>query len=234
MRSLFFPEIGLQICEPVVELAPDNGIGVWRALGTEVQSPLIIAQPALLWGTAPGATADSAGTGNFKSGAAKINFAVFPLKAALRNTDWLQAAITVSAAPDHGEIPMFFAATTPALRRNSYAVAPRHFDRALERFLDSTFNPHTGTSANFSQDDTRYTLTLDVPGVAKSQLTIGIEDNQVRIETVADAPRQYKAAYELPQDIDAAASQAKLEDGVLTLTLVKKVPVSKVTQIAIN
>ncbi|MES2424379.1 MAG: Hsp20/alpha crystallin family protein [Pseudomonadota bacterium] len=130
---------------------------------------------------------------------------------------------------------MFFAATTPALRRNSYAVTPRHIDRALERFLETTFNPQgVGNTANFSQDDTTYTLSLDVPGVAKPQLTIGIEDNQVRIETVADAPRQYKAAYELPQDIDAAASQAKLENGVLTLTLVKKVPVSKVTHIAIN
>ena len=52
--------------------------------------------------------------------------------------------------------------------------------------------------------------------MAREQLTIGIEGQVVRIETQADAARQYKAAYELPQDIDAAASAAKLENGVLT------------------
>jgi hypothetical protein len=56
----------------------------------------------------------------------------------------------------------------------------------------------------------------------------------VRIETRADAKRQYKAAYELPQEIDVTASAAKLENGVLTLTLAKQVPVSTVTQLNIS
>ena len=47
----------------------------------------------------------------------------------------------------------------------------------------------------------------------------------VRVKTVADAPRQYQAAYELPAEIDAEATAAKLENGVLTLTLAKKKPV---------
>ena len=38
----------------------------------------------------------------------------------------------------------------------------------------------------------------------------------MRIETKAEAKRQFKAAYELPQEIDADASGAKLENGVLT------------------
>ena len=37
-----------------------------------------------------------------------------------------------------------------------------------------------------------------------------------------------------PQDIDVAASQAKLENGVLTLKLAKLVPVNNVSQLAIN
>ncbi len=73
-----------------------------------------------------------------------------------------------------------------------------------------------------------------MPGVTREQLTIGIEGAVVRIETLADAPRAYKQAYELPQDIDTTASTAKLENGVLTLTLAKKQPVSNVTHITIN
>lgn len=130
---------------------------------------------------------------------------------------------------------MFFATTTPAtLRRSAFAVTPRALDRTLERFLDNTFTASTNAAAQLTQDDTQYTLSLDVPGITKEQLTIGIEGHQVRVGTVADAPRQYQAAYELPVEIDSAASRAKLELGVLTLVLVKKVPVSKVTQIAIE
>ncbi len=63
---------------------------------------------------------------------------------------------------------------------------------------------------------------------------MGIEGSIVRIETKEGAPRQYKQAYELPQDIDAGSSEAKLENGVLTLKLGKQVPVSRVTQLTIN
>jgi HSP20 family protein len=68
----------------------------------------------------------------------------------------------------------------------------------------------------------------------REELNIGIEGTVVRIETRADAKRQYKAAYELPQEIDVTASAARLENGVLTLTLAKQVPVSKVTQLNIQ
>jgi HSP20 family molecular chaperone IbpA len=53
----------------------------------------------------------------------------------------------------------------------------------------------------------------------------------VRIYSKEGAPRHYRAAYEMPQEIDAATSQARLENGVLTLKLAKVVPVSKATEI---
>jgi HSP20 family protein len=56
----------------------------------------------------------------------------------------------------------------------------------------------------------------------------------VRIDSKAEAKRQFKAAYELPLDIDVAASDAKLENGVLTLKLGKRVPVSQAAQLQIN
>jgi HSP20 family molecular chaperone IbpA len=50
----------------------------------------------------------------------------------------------------------------------------------------------------------------------------------------AEAKRQFKAAYELPLDIDVTSSEAKLENGVLTLKLGKQVPVSQAAQLQIN
>ena len=123
---------------------------------------------------------------------------------------------------------MFFA---PAIRTARFA--PRSFDRSVERFFNEAF---TGAqrSLNVEQDEKTWTLTLDVPGLAREDLTIGIEGAVVRIESKTEAKRQIKAAYELPQEIDAAASEAKLENGVLTLKLGKRVPASNVAQLAIN
>jgi HSP20 family molecular chaperone IbpA len=73
-----------------------------------------------------------------------------------------------------------------------------------------------------------------VPGIAKDQLSIGIEGNIVRLASKEGAPRAYKAAYELPQDIDVASSEARLENGVLTLKLVKVVPATRVAELTIN
>lgn len=119
----------------------------------------------------------------------------------------------------------------PALRATRFA--PRSFDRSVERFVNDAFSA-TRRSLNVEQDDKSWALSLDVPGLAREDLTIGIEGAVVRIESKAEAKRQFKAAYELPQDIDAAASEAKLENGVLTLKLGKLVPVSTVTQLAIH
>jgi HSP20 family protein len=115
-------------------------------------------------------------------------------------------------------------------------VAPgsRSFDRSFERFVNEAFfNPST-QGVDVQQDDKAWTVTLDLPGVTREELAIATEGSVVRIETKPEARRQYKAAYELPQEIDVAASGAKLENGVLTLTLAKQVPVSNVKQIEVK
>ena len=123
---------------------------------------------------------------------------------------------------------MFFA---PALRHRAYVPAARAFDRSFERFLsDNVF----GNGFKYEQTDTAWTVTLDVPGVTREQLTIEVDGTVVRIATVADAPRAFKAAYELPEAIDTEATSAKLENGVLTLTLGKRKPVSTARTIEVK
>ncbi|MBB3639198.1 Hsp20/alpha crystallin family protein [Variovorax sp. NFACC27] len=123
---------------------------------------------------------------------------------------------------------MFFA---PTLRTARFA--PRAYDRSFERFVNEAF-AGARRSPLVEQDDKSWTLSLDVPGFAREDLAISIEGAVLRIESKAEAKRQFKAAYELPQDIDVAASEAKLENGVLTLKLGKLVPVSQATQLQIN
>jgi HSP20 family protein len=125
---------------------------------------------------------------------------------------------------------MFFA---PVVRNRTVSPAYRAFDRSFERFVNEAFGS-AWSGVNVAQDEKAWTITLDMPGIAREDLNIGIEGSVVRIETKAEAKRQYKAAYELPQDIDAEATTARLENGVLTLALAKKVPVSNVRQIEIK
>ncbi len=122
---------------------------------------------------------------------------------------------------------------TPAMARR--AALQHAFNNGLTNASALQNTPATGTpNFDLAQDETSYTFSFDVPGISKEQLTIGIEGNVVRLETVAEAKRNYKASYELPQDIDVSTSEAKLENGVLTLKLTKLVPVSKVTQLQIH
>jgi HSP20 family protein len=117
---------------------------------------------------------------------------------------------------------------TPA-RRQAYVPELRSFDRVLERMLSNavtdtapTIAARTAHSAQVSQDGIFTLVTLDTPGLSREQITIEIDGNVVRLENVKDAPRQLKVAYELAQDIDVDASEARLENGVLTLKLARK------------
>ncbi len=130
----------------------------------------------------------------------------------------------------------------PVIRRAAPQTAHRTVDQSLERFLQSAAcaahpqaTAQSGITAyTVDQDETTYTLNLDIPGLAREHISIGIEGAVVRIDSLADAPRKLKAVFELPQDIDTTTSTAKLENGVLTLKLGKLVPVSKITALAIN
>lgn len=123
-----------------------------------------------------------------------------------------------------------FITATPATRRSVYGPALR----SLDRFLDDAFTATRAAGVQFAENDQSWTLTLDVPGVSREQLCITVESQMVKIETVEGAPRQYQKAYEFPQSVDSAASIAKLENGVLTLTLAKPAPVSKATTLEIH
>jgi HSP20 family molecular chaperone IbpA len=156
---------------------------------------------------------------------------IFFLIFARAGAAWMHAVLTVSAAQCNRRFSMFFATTTqPQLRRQVYANA----SRTLEKFMDDSLRSAASRPCAYSQDDASFSLTLDVPGIAKDQLSIAIEGAVVRIASKEGAARRYNAAYELPQDIDTALSSAKLENGVLLLKLAKKVPHGSATELIVH
>jgi len=133
------------------------------------------------------------------------------------------------------------------------AAAARQVGRAIERLFDDSTErlfggAKPGSSArtpalDVAETDTTYVVTLDVPGVTRDQLKVTIEGRRLHVETpVSDTdtaatetpaervlyrergPARYERTIVLPAEVDQATSQAKVENGVLTLTLAKKVP----------
>jgi HSP20 family protein len=118
---------------------------------------------------------------------------------------------------------------------NGYGYVPSAWSRTdtLDRFFADALDGANARS-QVDSDEASITLTLDVPGLSKEQLTIGIEGRIVRISSKDDAPRSFKAAYKLGSDVDAGKSEARLENGVLTLKFAKVAPESRETLLTIN
>ena len=115
--------------------------------------------------------------------------------------------------------------------------APRPSDVALQRFLLGTLaGPAAARPTDYTvtQDDKATTLQLDVPGLAREQLQITLEGKRVVLKSIEGAPRHVHRAWELQDDIDTATSTARLENGVLTLTLAKQPPAAKAVEIVVH
>lgn len=112
---------------------------------------------------------------------------------------------------------MFFA---PAIHRDS-SLAPIVPDLGFERFMGDALRGFGGLGMGMEEDDKSWTLSLDVPGVAREQLNVSVTGHTVRVETAGEAPRRYKFVYELPGEVDVDQTEARLADGVLTLRLGK-------------
>lgn len=116
---------------------------------------------------------------------------------------------------------------TPLMHRSAYAVSPSAMDAALQRFLQATTAQDT-----VQQDGQVFSISVDVPGLSRDQLRIELQDKTVRLTSVEGAPRSIQRAWKLPASIDAAASKASLENGVLTLVLSTTQPSTQTLAIA--
>jgi HSP20 family molecular chaperone IbpA len=121
-------------------------------------------------------------------------------------------------------------ATVPTLHSQVLTNA----SRSLERFLNEAQRGCASSNCRLEQDERSVTLEVDLPGIGKEHLSIAIDGSVVRFETKPDAPRQYRQVWELAQEIDVAASEARMEHGVLTLKLAKLLPQSRATELAIR
>lgn len=127
---------------------------------------------------------------------------------------------------------MFYA--TIATHRNSFSQGQHALNAKLAAWAAQSTRNLASPAVRASQDEDAFTLQLDVPGLGKAELSIEIEGQVVRINSKEGAARSVRYSYELPQAVVVAQSAARLDNGVLTLTLAKEAPVNQAVELAIS
>lgn len=114
------------------------------------------------------------------------------------------------------------------------------FPTVFEDFLNNDFMPRANTTApavNVKVDDKAYTMEVAAPGIKKEFCRVSINDEgnlHVAIENKVEHKEEekkhhylrrefsytnYEQAYTLPEDVDKDNIEAKVENGILTITL---------------
>lgn len=117
----------------------------------------------------------------------------------------------------------------------------RSFDRLFDNTFDRVFGNEPALRSpalDVAETEGGYSVSIDLPGVAKDDVKITIDGRHVSVsaqtqreETKKDGERviyrersasSFARSFTLPEEVDQEASQAKLDSGVLSLSLAKK------------
>ena len=124
--------------------------------------------------------------------------------------------------------------------------------RSIDRLFDNAFGGEPALrspSLDVAETEGGYSVAIDLPGVAKDDVKITIDGRRVSVSAQTQregekkdgerviyrerSSQSFARSFTLPEEVDQDASQAKLDSGVLSLTLAKKrVAASK--QLTIN
>jgi len=144
-------------------------------------------------------------------------------------------------------------ATRSLIARNGSDVWATDVFRALDRIFDDGALPARAEATrapalDVRETDTAYVVTVDLPGVSKEQVKVSIEGKRVRIEAEVKTEEEKKdgdrviyserrlssfaRSFALPLPVKEEGAEAKLEKGVLMLTLPKQISAAK--QLTVN
>ena len=121
----------------------------------------------------------------------------------------------------------------------------------FEDFFNNDFMPRVNTTApavNVKEDESAYTMELAAPGIKKEYCRVSINDDGnlcIAIENKMEHKDEdkkhhylrrefsysnYEQNYTLPDDVVKDQISAKVEDGILTITMPKTEPKEKATK----
>lgn len=133
----------------------------------------------------------------------------------------------------------------------------RQFSRLFDDTFDRFFGPLNSAEGvasrspalDVAETERAYTVKLEMPGVTKEDVKVAVEGRQVTVQASTQrqderkegervvyrerATTSYARTFTLPVEVDQAEAGARLEHGVLTLTLPKR-GARSAAQIAVN
>ena len=133
----------------------------------------------------------------------------------------------------------------PVMFHNSW------FPTVFDDFMNSDYVPRancTAPAVNVKEDEKAYTMELAAPGIKKEYCRVAINDEgnlTIAIENKQEHKQEdkhhhylrrefsysnYEQSYTLPDDVVKDQISAKVEDGILTVTMPKTEPKQKVTK----
>ena len=125
------------------------------------------------------------------------------------------------------------------------------FPTMFDDFFDTDFMPRANSTApavNVKESEKEYTMELAAPGIKKEFCRVAINDEgnlTIAIENKQEHKHEdkhhhylrrefnysnYEQSYVLPDDVVRDKISAKVEDGILTITMPKTEPREKVTK----
>jgi HSP20 family protein len=112
--------------------------------------------------------------------------------------------------------------------------------RPMRGLLAAEDSDLSGMKLDVTENETAYTVKAELPGVDKKDIDVKIDGNTVSIQAKVERNSElkegervirrerysgtYARRFSLASDIDESAASAQYQDGVLSLTLPKKVP----------
>jgi HSP20 family protein len=116
--------------------------------------------------------------------------------------------------------------------------APAAQAAAMSRWPDEATSGTSSPRLNVTEDDKSFQVQAEMPGVKKEDVKVSIDRQRVTIEAetrqeqekregenlvyAERTARKFMRSFMLPTEVDDAGADARLEDGVLSLSLPKK------------
>lgn len=117
---------------------------------------------------------------------------------------------------------------------NGWVNAPVTFEPAIDRFIARAFDvPVWSGGADVQELADSALITLDVPGVKPEQINVAAEHRTLTVKIERDGHQPYVRQYTIGTKYNLGEVSAKLELGVLTLSLPKAAE-AKVRQVPLT
>ena len=128
----------------------------------------------------------------------------------------------------HFELNPFRTGRTPGME----------WEKEVEKIFDGLNKTHAFTPAcEITDEDKQYSISLDIPGVSRDEISIEVKDNILSVSGERKATTgtgksnplrrerrygKFTRAFTLPQNVNAEAIEARFENGVLEIVLPKE------------